>query len=90
MVVVLKGLRGIVAITGATLIVGMAFLMSAVVGERSRTQLEQEIGRSLSEAAYQMAEKLDADMWARSNQVSVELCGNLGDDGLRRAAYRGG
>jgi len=71
MVVVLKGLRGIVAITGATLIVGMAFLMSAVVGERSRTQLEQEIGRSLSEAAYQMAEKLDADMWARSNQVSV-------------------
>lgn len=66
-----KGLRGIVAVTGATLIVGMAALMGAVIGERSRIQLEREVGRSLSETASQMAGKLDADMWARSNQISV-------------------
>ncbi|PWC52522.1 hypothetical protein TSH7_33385 [Azospirillum sp. TSH7] len=33
--------------------------------------MEQEIGRSLSEAAFQMSEKLDTDMWARSKQVRV-------------------
>ncbi|WP_207459149.1 GGDEF domain-containing protein [Azospirillum sp. SYSU D00513] len=66
-----KGLRSVVAISGATLVVGMAALMSAVIGSRSERQMEQAIGRSLSEAAFQMADKLDTDMWARSNQVSV-------------------
>ncbi|HYD66644.1 sensor domain-containing diguanylate cyclase [Azospirillum sp.] len=66
-----KELRSVVAVSGAALVVGVTALMSAVVGSRSEGQLEREIGRSLSEAAFQMAEKLDTDMWARSNQVSV-------------------
>lgn len=66
-----KDLRTVVAVFGAALTIGMAGLMSSVVGSRSERQLESEIGHSLSEAAYQMAEKLDTDMWARSNQVSV-------------------
>ncbi len=66
-----KDLRSVVAVFSATLIVGMAMLLSVVVGARSERQLEREIGHSLSEAAFQLAEKLDTDMWARSNQVSV-------------------
>ncbi|HEY0833400.1 MAG TPA: GGDEF domain-containing protein [Azospirillum sp.] len=66
-----RKLRNVVAVSGAALVVSMAVLMSAVVGSRSEQQLEREIGHSLSEAAFQMAEKLDTDMWARSNQVSV-------------------
>jgi HAMP domain-containing protein len=63
------GLRSVVAISGAALVIGVAALMSSVVGFRSERQLEGMIGRSLSEAAYQMADKLDTDMWGRSNQI---------------------
>ncbi len=66
-----KGLRGIVAITSAALIVVMAGLMAKTSGEQSRRQIEEEIGHSLSEAAYQLADKLDTDMWSRANQISV-------------------
>lgn len=66
-----SGLRGLVALVSAALIVGMAALMAQTTSERSRRQLEQEIGRSLSEVAHQMVDKLDTDMWARANQVSV-------------------
>ncbi|HYI72351.1 MAG TPA: diguanylate cyclase [Skermanella sp.] len=66
-----SGLRGLVALVSAALIVGMAGLMAQTTSERSRRQLEQEIGRSLSEVAHQMVDKLDTDMWARANQVSV-------------------
>jgi diguanylate cyclase (GGDEF)-like protein len=66
-----KGLRGLVALVSAALIVGMAALMAQTTSERSRRQLEKEIGRSLAELAHQMVDKLDTDMWARANQVSV-------------------
>jgi diguanylate cyclase (GGDEF)-like protein len=66
-----KGLRGLVALVGASLIVGMAGLMAQTTSESSRRQLEQEIGRSLADVAHQMVDKLDTDMWARANQVSV-------------------
>ena len=66
-----SGLRGLVALVSAALIVGMAGLMAQTTSEQSRRQLEQEIGRSLSEVAHQMVDKLDTDMWARANQVSV-------------------
>ncbi|MGF7208193.1 diguanylate cyclase (GGDEF)-like protein [Skermanella aerolata] len=66
-----KGFRGLVAFVSAALVVGMAGLMAQATSERSRRQIEQEIGRSLSEVAHQMVDKLDTDMWARANQVSV-------------------
>lgn len=66
-----KGLRGLVALVSAALIVGIAALMAQTTSERSRRQLEKEIGRSLAELAHQMVDKLDTDMWARANQVSV-------------------
>ncbi|WP_207484618.1 sensor domain-containing diguanylate cyclase [Arenibaculum pallidiluteum] len=67
----LGNLQSVIAVTGAVLAVGAAAMLSLAVGIRSERQLEREIGRSLSEAAFQMAEKLDTDMWARSNQVAV-------------------
>lgn len=65
------GLQGATAASSAALILSVSTLLSVVAGARSEQQLEQEIGRSLSEAAFQMSEKLDADMWARSKQIRV-------------------
>ena len=65
------GLRGIVTLTSAVLILVFAGVVGLVTGARSERQLQEEVGRSLKEAAFQMAERLDTDMWARSNQVSV-------------------
>ncbi|WP_201863773.1 cache domain-containing protein [Microvirga soli] len=64
-------LRTIVAVSGATLVIAMASTMSLVVGARSERHFEREIGRALSETAFQMANKLDADMASRSRQISV-------------------
>ncbi|WP_312895247.1 GGDEF domain-containing protein [Microvirga sp.] len=66
-----SNLRTIVAVSGATLVIAMASTMSLVVGARSQQHFEREIGRALSETAFQMADKLDADMASRSRQVSV-------------------
>lgn len=66
-----KGLRGTVTLTSAALIVAMAGLMAQTIGAQSRGQIEAEIGNSLSEAAYQLADKLDTDMGARASQISV-------------------
>ncbi|MGF9763086.1 GGDEF domain-containing protein [Microvirga sp. 0TCS3.31] len=49
----------------------MASTMSFVVGTRSDRHFEREIGRALSETAFQMADKLDADMASRSRHVRV-------------------
>jgi diguanylate cyclase (GGDEF)-like protein len=49
----------------------MASTMSLVVGARSERHFEREIGRALSETAFQMADKLDADMASRSRHVRV-------------------
>lgn len=65
------GLRGIVALTSAVLILVFAAIVGLVTGARSERQLQEEVGRSLTESSFQMAERLDTDMWARSNQVSV-------------------
>ncbi|WP_264666342.1 GGDEF domain-containing protein [Azospirillum fermentarium] len=65
------GLQGIVTLTSAALILVFAGIVGLVTGARSERQLQEEIGRSLKEAAFQMAERLDTDMWARSNHVSV-------------------
>ncbi|MBP2297058.1 sensor domain-containing diguanylate cyclase [Azospirillum rugosum] len=71
MAVMRMGLRGTVAVTSGALVIVMAGLMAHTTGDQARRQLEEEIGRSLSEAAYQMADKLDADMAARAQQIGV-------------------
>lgn len=66
-----KRLRDVVALAGAVLVVGLAFLLSVLVGGRSERQLEREIGRSLAEAAHLLVDKLATDMATRANQVSI-------------------
>ncbi|NYZ11795.1 GGDEF domain-containing protein [Azospirillum sp. RWY-5-1] len=56
---------------GALLVVGLAFLLSVLIGGRSERQLEREIGRSLAEAAYLLVDKLATDMSTRANQVGI-------------------
>ncbi|HYG90508.1 MAG TPA: diguanylate cyclase [Azospirillum sp.] len=55
----------------ALLVISVTAILSTVAGYRSRSQLESEIGHSLSEIAYQMADKLDRSMWARSSEIAV-------------------
>lgn len=65
------GLRGRVTLSSTALILVFAAIVGLVTGSRPERQLGQEIGRSLKGAAFRMAERLDTDMWARSNQVPV-------------------
>jgi len=64
-------LRTIVAVSGVTLGIAIASTRSLVVGARSEQHLEREIGRALSETAFQMVDKLDIDMATCSRQVSI-------------------
>jgi signal transduction histidine kinase len=49
----------------------LAVIVSVLVGEVSRGQLEQQIGDSLSEVAFQMTDKLDRGMFERYRELSV-------------------
>ncbi len=67
----LWGLRTTVALTSALLVLGVSVVLAVLTGERSRQRIETEIGRSLSEIATQMTDKLDRSMWARSSEVAL-------------------
>lgn len=64
-------LRSIMALTSALLVVGVTAMLTTLVDTRSRQRLEAGIGGALSEAAEQMADKLDRSMWARSGEISM-------------------
>ena len=66
-----RGLRTTVALTSAALVLGVSVVLALLTGLRSRERIEDEIGRSLSEVASQMADKLDRSMWARSSEVGM-------------------
>ncbi|WP_448206175.1 diguanylate cyclase domain-containing protein [Azospirillum sp. sgz302134] len=66
-----RGLRTTVALTSAALVLGVSVVLAGLTGMRSRERIETEIGHSLSEAADQMADKLDRSMWARSSEVAM-------------------
>ncbi|PWC44844.1 diguanylate cyclase [Azospirillum sp. TSO22-1] len=65
------GLRAMVALTCAALVIGVSVILAALTEVRSRERLEDEVGRSLAEIAGQLADKLDRSMWARSSEVGV-------------------
>lgn len=64
-----RGLRTTVALTSAALVLGVSVVLAGLTGMRSRERIENTIGRSLAEAAHQMADRLDVSMWARSSEV---------------------
>lgn len=64
-------LRTLMALTSAGLVGGVSLVLAILVETRSNARLEARIGRSLTEAAEQMADKLDRDMWARSSEIGM-------------------
>ena len=66
-----RGLRTTVALTGAVLVLGVSVVLAGLTGLRSHERIESEIGRSLTEAAHNMADRLDRSMWSRSSEVAL-------------------
>ncbi|SOD99991.1 diguanylate cyclase domain-containing protein [Caenispirillum bisanense] len=62
-------LRTQTAIALALLMVLLTTILTAWVGRLAGTRLTAEIGQSLSETTFQMAEKLDRTMWARVSEL---------------------
>lgn len=65
------GIRVQIALATALLVVGLAVLMSFVIGKRSGADLRQQIGIGVSDIALQMADELDRTMWTHRGEVSV-------------------
>ncbi len=53
------------------LIVLLAATLSAVIGERARTEFQSEVGRALADTANQMTSRLDQYMWGRTMEVRM-------------------
>jgi diguanylate cyclase (GGDEF)-like protein len=47
----------------------MSGILSVVIGNKCIEEIKHQVGSSLSETAYQMADKLDSFMWARSGEI---------------------
>lgn len=64
-------LRACFALTFAGLILVLSVCLGLLVGHRSGQLVRARIGSMLSETAYQMADKLDRSMWARSGEINM-------------------
>ncbi len=62
-------LRTQTAVALALLMVLLTTILTAWVGQLAGKRLTAEIGQSLSETTFQMAEKLDRTMWARVSEL---------------------
>ncbi|QUH27264.1 sensor domain-containing diguanylate cyclase [Serpentinicella alkaliphila] len=49
----------------------LTILLSFVIGQRSTQEVRSEIGNSLAEMAFQMADKLDQYMWSRYGEIEI-------------------
>lgn len=66
-----QSLQARFAILFAVLIILLTVIISATIGWRSSDNMKEEIGTSLAETAYQMADKLDQHMWARAGEITL-------------------
>ncbi|UZJ77975.1 diguanylate cyclase domain-containing protein [Fictibacillus sp. KU28468] len=64
-------LRTLVALTIAILIFILSGILSITISKRSGADIKKEIGVTLSQNAYQMADKLDYFMWSRYGEIKV-------------------
>ncbi|ANE45673.1 diguanylate cyclase [Paenibacillus swuensis] len=64
-------LRTLFAVVFGLLIMGLTGIFGYIISKESTRQVERSIGGSLSETAYQMAEKLDYFMWSRAGEIQV-------------------
>lgn len=64
-------LRTTFALVSALVICLLTVVLSTVIGKKTTHQVEESIGVSLSQVAYQMADKLDHFMWSRAGEIDV-------------------
>ncbi|SEF66644.1 sensor domain-containing diguanylate cyclase [Paenibacillus sp. UNC499MF] len=64
-------LRTTFALISALVICLLTLVLSTVIGKKTTHQVEETIGTSLSQVAYQMADKLDHFMWSRAGEIEV-------------------
>ncbi|MFD2614333.1 diguanylate cyclase domain-containing protein [Paenibacillus gansuensis] len=64
-------LRTILAVVLALLMIALTTVLGSVISSKASRQVEETIGGSLSETAYQMADKLDYFMWSRLGELQV-------------------
>lgn len=64
-------LRTIFALSSAVLISLISLLLSWTIGNRASDEIERQIGSSLKETSYHMAEKLDYFMWSRAAEIDI-------------------
>ncbi len=64
-------LRSIFAVLLAAVIILLTGALSWSIGSKTTVEIESQIGQSLSETSYQMADKLDSFMWSRSGELDV-------------------
>lgn len=67
----MRSLRNIIGVTITLLLGGIAVVRGASVGWEAEGLLRQEVGRSLGETAKGLAERLDADMRARTARAAI-------------------
>lgn len=66
-----QSLQARFAILFAVLIILLTVIISLTIGWQSSDNMKAEIGNSLGETAYQMADRLDQYMWARVGEITV-------------------
>lgn len=64
-------LRTFLMIAFSVFIILLVTILSIIMGRHSSRQIEGEIGHSLSGIAFQMSDKLDHFMWARSGEIEL-------------------
>ncbi|MBK1842620.1 GGDEF domain-containing protein [Azospirillum sp. YIM B02556] len=65
------GLRVMVAVTVAVLVLGSTLVKGLVVGNGAADALAKEIGNSMTGLAQSLVRQLDLTMWARANQIAA-------------------
>ncbi|MFV2048947.1 diguanylate cyclase domain-containing protein [Metabacillus sp. YM-086] len=64
-------LRTFFSLTFLIFIILLTAVLTISVGSKSSEEMEEEIGNSLSNVSYQMADKLDFFMWSRYNELKL-------------------
>lgn len=61
----------LLALATAALMLSLTFVTSKLIGSSATAQVEEDIGNSLAELAYQTVDKLDQGMYERYREVSL-------------------
>lgn len=63
--------RTVTAGAFAGIVILLTLMLGSAISAKTTRSMEETIGSSLSEVAYQMSEKLDHFMWARAGEINV-------------------